>query len=185
MSRLAVVAAVAILGALLTGCGDDAPSADPGPPRLGGPRSPSAAPPSEPMNVLEEAVQDRLNTRLTDDRLRLEHVDCPRWDHRVPARLRCEGYVEGVVGKVVVELTGRKADRVEFDAELEAGVVATARLVDRLAAAGYHRVDCGPTTAYPARHGLRIVCRVQQNGERSHVVATVSDRTGRVRIEDY
>lgn len=185
MSRRSAVGALAVLAALLTGCGDDAPARSAEPPRLGGPRSPSAAPPSGAMDVLEASVRDRLNTRLADDGLRLEHVDCPRWDHQVPARLRCRGYVDGVVGQVVVELTGRKTDGVEFDAELREGVVATARLVDQLAEAGYGGVDCGPAAAYPARHGLQIFCRVHRDGQRAHVVATVSDRTGRVRIEDY
>jgi len=137
------------------------------------------------MNRLETAVTQRLNTRLGDDGLRLQHVDCPHWDGTVPHHLRCEGYVDGVVGEVGVDLAKGDGGRIEFDAELGDGVVATTRLVDRLGHEGYADVRCGRDAAYPAEPGLRIVCRGRRDGETVHVVATVTDHHGAVKIEDY
>jgi hypothetical protein len=137
------------------------------------------------MDQLESSVAERLRPQLTDDALTLEHVACPTWNGAVPAHLRCQGYVDGVVGAVEVDLAAAAGEAVEFDAELVHGVVATSRLVDRLEQEGYRGVRCGETVAYPARPGLQIVCRVHEQGETAHVVATVTDRSGAVRIEDY
>ena len=178
-----VVASAALLGSLVACNAEQQPS--PPPPRLGGPSQAPSAAPKEPMDRLETAVTQRLNTRLGDDGLRLQHVECPHWDGTVPRRLQCEGYVDGVVGEVGVELTSGEDGRIEFDAELAAGVVATTRLVDRLDHEGYADVRCGKDAAYPAEPGLRIVCRARRGGETVHVVATVTDHQGAVKIEDY
>jgi len=137
------------------------------------------------MDDLEQPVAQRLASRLEDDGLTLEYVECPPWSGKVPTVLECKGYVDGVVGEVVVELSHRERGRVEFDARLEAGVLAMTRLVERLEREGYRDVDCGPTRAYPARVGMRIRCRAHKGDEAAHVVATVVDRHGAVRIQDY
>jgi hypothetical protein len=90
-----------------------------------------------------------------------------------------------VVGQVEVDLERGDGSAVEFDAELGDGIVATARLVDRLRQEGHTGVRCGELAAYPARPGLRIVCRVRRGGAVEHLVATVSDRSGAVQIQDY
>jgi hypothetical protein len=137
------------------------------------------------MDPLERSVTERLNTRLADDGLSLQHVDCPAWHGAVPGHLRCDGYVDGVVGQVEVDLERGDGSAVEFDAELGDGIVATTRLVDRLRQEGHTGVRCGELAAYPARPGLRIVCRVRRGGAVEHLVATVSDRSGAVQIQDY
>lgn len=177
------VASLLLLVAL-PACGDGPKPARPDL-RLGAPGPETSAPPHNGMDDLERPVAKRLRPRLEDDGLTLQHVECPRWSGAVPTALRCRAYVDGVVGEVVVKLTDRAAGRVEFDAYLRQGVLATPRLVARLEKDGYRGVDCGRTPAYPARVGMRIVCRVHQDGEVSHVVATVVDRHGAVRIEGY
>lgn len=173
-----------LLGALV-GCGNDpAPPSRPEP-HLGAPRMTPSHTPHESMDDLEEPVAEMLGPRLEDDGLSLDYVDCPRWSGAVPAVLRCRGYVDGVVGEVVVRLSHRAGGRVDFDARLGGGVIALTRLVDRLQHKGYHDVDCGPASAYPARVGMRIMCRVRRDGKVDHVVATVVDRHGAVRIDDY
>jgi hypothetical protein len=180
-------ASLLLLG-LLAACGDD-PGDSAGPsrtePSLGAPAPSSATPPPEPMDHVEEPVATRLAPSLEHENLTLEYVDCPRWDGVLPANLVCKGYVDGVVGEVDVELTEGRNGHVEFDAWLDHGVVATTRLVRRLEDEGYTDVDCGPLPAYPAEPGLRIVCRGRAEGEAAHVVATVVDHDGSVRIEDY
>jgi hypothetical protein len=180
-------ASLLLLG-VLAACGDDAGDTGgppPAEPSLGAPAPPSATPPAQPMDHVEEPVAARLAPSLEDENLTLEYVDCPRWDGTLPADLVCKGYVDGVVGEVDVELTEGRKGHVEFDAWLDHGVVATARLVRRLEDEGYTDVDCGPLPAYPAEPGLRIVCRGHAEGEPEHVVATVVDHDGSVRIEDY
>jgi hypothetical protein len=180
---LAAVAAVALAGC---GGGTAGDGNDPAAPaRLGAPAPPSSAPPSGPMNRLERPVAEELAPRLADDGLTLTHVDCPDWTGAVPFETTCQGYVDGVVGEVDVELSRRAGGEVEFDAWLNEGIVATRRLVDRLAAEGYADVDCGPTPAYPARLGMRLVCRVQNGAETGYVVATVTGPRGEVEIEGY
>jgi hypothetical protein len=177
-----------LLLGVLAACGDDpGDTAVPAraEPSLGAPAPSSATPPAQPMDHVEEPVADQLAPRLADEDLTLEYVECPRWSGDLPASLVCKGYVDGVLGEVDVELTEGRDGRVEFDAWLDHGVVATARLVRRLEDEGYTDVDCGALAAYPAEPGLRIVCRGHTEGSSEHVVATVVDHDGRVRIEDY
>lgn len=169
---------------VLAGCADQRGGEEREPPRLGAADPASATSPSEPMDSVEVPVTERLSKQLADDGLRLDYVDCPRWDGELPASLHCEGYVDGVVGTVRVELTDDDGT-VEYDARLEGGVVATTRLVRSLELQGMRDVDCGDTPAYPARVGMEIVCRVHEGDAASYVVATVVDRSGAVEIEDY
>jgi hypothetical protein len=183
------VAALVLLGTLAA-CGDTAPTSDAArdagrPSALGAPAPTPVPTPRRPMDRLERPVAERLVPRLRDDELTLEYVDCPPWHGRVPARLRCEGYVDGVVGEVDVELSEGERGGIEFDAWLDHGVLATARLVHRLENAGHAGVNCGDIPAYPATEGLRIVCRVHDGGERAYLVATVTGVDGTVRIGDY
>ena len=140
------------------------------------------------MNRLERPVAARLAGRIASDGLHLEYLDCPAWDGSLPRSMSCRGYVDGVVATVRLKL--RRAvvgaqPEVDFDARLARGVVATARLEERLRADGWDEVDCGRARAYPARAGVRIVCRVSRSGAGRYVVATVRDRTGTVAIADY
>lgn len=137
------------------------------------------------MDYLEKAVDEHLASRLDDEGLSLRYVDCPHWDGRAPSTLTCKGYVDGVVAQVTVALSRGAHGGTEFDAWLEEGVVSTGRLVDRLERQGYTRVRCGSVPAYPARVGMRIVCRVNERGRSAYLVATVIDRHGAVRIQDY
>lgn len=182
--RLLAPVLVVALG-LPAGCSDGRDAAAEPVPRLGGPAPTASAPPAEPMDQLETPVAERLAARLQDDGLTLEHVDCPGWSGALPHEITCDLYVDGVVGEVEVALSEGQDGRVEFDAWLGRGVVATARLVERLEAEGYSAVDCGTIPAYPARPGTELVCRVRDGGGPTHVVATVTDRRGEVRIEDY
>lgn len=183
------VAASLTAAVVLAGCTSESPGADaPGredAPRLGAARPSPSPTPEEPMGDLERSVAERLEPRLAGEGLTLEYVQCPAWDGTVPSSLTCKGYVDGVVAEVVVELSSGGKDRVEFDAELGEGIVATGRLVARLEEEGYTDVDCGRTPAYAARLGMRLVCRVHDDGEPSYVVATVTDSAGAVKIEDY
>jgi hypothetical protein len=184
------LATLLVMGAL-TACGDEPRASDDAEhaarpsPRLGAAAPPPSEPPREPMDDLERPVAERLAPRLEDEGLTLDYVECPSWTRTVPAELACKGYVDGVVGEVEVELSKGEHERVEFDAWLDHGVLATARLVERLESEGYVDVDCGPDPAYAARPGMEIVCRVDDAGEVTHVVAEVTDRDGAVRIEDY
>lgn len=155
------------------------------PDRLGGPSPTRTTPPDEAMDHLEEPIARHLAAQVDDEGLTLEYVDCPRWSGVVPTQLICDGYVDGVVGQVDVELSRGEDGAVEYDAWLEEGVLATARLVGRLESAGYDDVDCGETPAYPARVGLRLVCEVEDAGETVYVVATVTEPSGKVEIRDY
>jgi hypothetical protein len=152
---------------------------------LGASRLTPSPTPKQAMDDLERPVAQRLAPRLQDDGLTLQYVDCPSWSGAVPVVLRCKGYVDGVVGEVLVQLTHRAGGRVEFDARLGKGVLAMTRLVRRLQREGYGNVDCGSRPAYPTHIGMHIVCSVQRGGEVHHVVATVVDRNGAVRIERY
>lgn len=178
------VATLVLLG-IVGGCTGGTGEAAGEPPRLGGPRPTPSAAPAEPMDHLEQPVADRLAVQVRDEGLTLEHVSCPSWGGAVPAQLECAGYVDGVVADVRVELTPGAGGEVEFDAWLDAGVVATAKLVDRLEREGFAGVRCGDVPAYPARVGLRLVCRVRDDAGTSYVVATVTDVDGSVEIEDY
>jgi len=186
MRRTCHGAALALLVLLAAGCSGQEGSASPAePPALGGPAPSLAVPPDEAMDHVEEPIAVRLATQVRDEGLTLEHIDCPRWSGRLPAELVCDGYVDGVLGRVRVELTRGAGGSVEYDAWLDDGVIASRSLVQRLRSEGYTDVDCGDTPAYPARVGLRLVCRVAEGGAASYVVATVTDRSGAVEIQDY
>lgn len=182
--RLSGVLTPLLVLAALSGCSDDATTTR-RPAALGAATPTPATPPEVPMDRLEEPVAERLAPRLARQGLDLEYVDCPPWTGTVPHTAVCDGYVDGVVGEVEVRLFEGDHGRVEFDARLSEGVVATLRLVDRLEREGWNDVDCGSTPAYPARPGLEIVCRVHQGGTADYLVATVTGRAGAVRIEDY
>lgn len=179
------LASLLVLGSLTSGCADDPDPAASRAPVPGGPSLAAATPPATPMDDVERPVAHRLAPGLRDDGLDLEYVECPAWSGTLPSTLHCRAYVDGVVGAVTVELSrGHGGDPV-FDAWLDHGLVATESLVDRLEARGYLEVDCGQVPAYPARTGTRIVCEVHGDPATSHVVATVTDSLGHVRIEDY
>lgn len=177
--------ATLLLSALVAGCGGGTGEAAVEAPPLGGPAPTPSTPPTEPMDHLEQPVADRLAGQVRDEGLTLEHVSCPPWGGAVPTALDCAGFVDGVVGDVRVELTPGADGEVEFDAWLGGGVVATAKLVDRLHEEGFADVRCGDVPAYPARVGLRLVCRVRDDAGTAYLVATVTDRDGSVEIEDY
>lgn len=178
--RVGSLALVSVLAA----CGDQG-TTDRRPAAPGAAAPTPSVTPAVPMDRLERPVAERLAPRLERDGLALDYVDCPPWTGAVPLTMVCDGYVEGVVGEVEVRLSEGEDGRVEFDASLTEGVVATSRLVRRLEREGWRRVDCGPHRAYPAQLGLRIVCRVHADGTADYVVATVRNRRGEVRIEDY
>ncbi len=158
-------------------------SAEP-PPTLGGPTRTLALPPERPMDRLEKPIASRLEGKVTGQGLSLDYLDCPEWNGKAPQRLTCTGYLDGVKADVRVQLT-KTSTRVNFDAELADGVLATENLVRQLKAEGYADIDCGERPAYPAVVGDRIYCSVRQAGERKYVVATVIDRSGTVQIRDY
>ena len=178
---LAVFLGVVLGAAAACSGGQGNPESAPTP---GASETPTAVPPSAPMDVLERSVAERLSAQLRDEGLGVSYVDCPEVTGGLPATLDCDGYVEGVVGQVLVDLSD-EGGAVEFDARLDGGVVATSRLVRRLESEGMGRADCGETPAYPARIGLEIVCSVRQDGETSYVVATVTDRRGAVEIAEH
>jgi hypothetical protein len=136
------------------------------------------------MDRLERPVADRLRRQVAGQGLTLAYLDCPAWDGSVPSRMRCRGYLDGVVAGVQVVVRAAGAG-IDFDAWLDGGLVATARLEDTLRADGWTEADCGGRPAYPARVGSRIVCRVSREGADSYVVATVRSRSGRVLIAGY
>jgi hypothetical protein len=134
------------------------------------------------MNSLERPVAERLAQQIASDGLTLEHLDCPRWDRRLPDRMICTGYVDGLVAHVRVDLAASKQGGVSFGARMTDGVVATRKLERTLLRQGWTGPDCGEVAAYPARLGSRIRCRVTRSGRPRYVVATVDDRAGGVRI---
>ncbi len=160
------------------GAADPAPTPTPAhPPRPAGPAR-SAAVPSQPMGPSRAPIARRLARQARADGLRLDYLACPSWDGRMPHRLACTGWFDGVRATVLVRLRSLPAGSVGFDAEIGPGVVATRTLVGELRGHGYASVDCGERPAYPARPGLRIVCAVSEHGPRKYVVATVRDRSG-------
>lgn len=179
--------AVLLLGSLavLGACSSEDPPAATRKPRLGAPSPTTSTPPAGPMDMVERSVAKRLASRLEDEALTLEYVDCPPRKAERPSALTCTGYVDGLVVPVGVQLSRGGHGGTEFDAWLGEGIVATARLVGRLEREGYAHVDCGSVRAYPARLGMRIVCRVRRHGGVGYLVATVTDRHGAVRIQDY
>jgi hypothetical protein len=192
-TRLALLALLPLLLLPPTGC-DGGPAARPGPGEspaatpsaLGGPLPAETSPPTAPMDDLERSVRDRLAAQIRGQGLTLAYLDCPAWDHKVPARMVCKGYVDGLVARVAVHLRAAVEGRaVGFDARLLDGVIATRKLERTLRHNGWSRADCGRAPAYPAEVGRRIVCHVTNAGDDRYVVATVSDRSGAVMIGDY
>jgi hypothetical protein len=138
------------------------------------------------MNDLERPVRDRLAAQIKGQGLTLTYLDCPAWNHKVPTRMVCKGYVDGLVARVAVHLQAAvEGKAVGFDARLLDGVIATRKLEGTLRHNGWSRADCGKAAAYPASVGSRIVCHVTKAGDDRYVVATVSDRSGAVMIGDY
>ncbi len=179
---------VVVLGAalLLCGCTDDRPTrrsdAQPDTPRLGGRPPAHQESPTEAMNGLERPVAERLARQIAADGLTLEHLDCPRWDHVLPGRMTCTGYVDGLVARIRVDLSASRQGEVRFGARMVDGMVATRKLERTLLRLGWTGPDCGQVAAYPARPGSRIRCRVTRSGRSRYVVATVDDRAGGVSI---
>ncbi len=169
---------------------DDRPSpATPSPseepsPTPGGTLGTPAKVPAKKMDKLEKPIASQLEKRITGNGLSLDYLDCPEWDGKAPQELTCKGYVSGVQGNVRVRLT-RTATSVNFDAELQDGVLATSNLVRQLKTAGYAEVDCGDKPAYPTVVGSELVCAVGKGGNAKYVVATVLDESGMVEIKDY
>ncbi|MGN6130002.1 MAG: hypothetical protein ACTHOK_06640 [Nocardioidaceae bacterium] len=159
---------------------EGAPSAAPS--RLGGPELSPAAVPSAPMDRVERPVAARLRRKAATEGLTLDYLDCPHWDGSMPRHLTCTGWFDGVRASVDLRLTHLPAGSVGFAATIGRGLVATSRLEGRLRGHGYRDADCGDRPAYPSRPGLRIRCAVMSGGDRSYVVATVTDRSGDVTI---
>ena len=177
---------------LLAGCthGTAAgPGSRPGtasPPRLGAPAPAPVQAPSAPMNKLEKPVAARLAAQVADQGLSLSYLDCPRWSGRVPARMVCRAYLDGVVASVRVHLRAAVAGKaVGFDAALADGIIATRKLERTLRGQGWTSADCGTRAAYAAVVGTRIVCRVQRKAQERFLVARVTDRDGQVMIGAY
>jgi hypothetical protein len=189
---LPLVATLAVAAVLLSGCtghaSDAASSAAdarrPAPP-LGGPVAPSSTPPARGMDGVERPVAHVLARTIAADGLTLEYLDCPHWDGTVPGRMRCRGYVDGLVAVVRVDVWSGTHRSVRFGARIDEGVVATRRLERTLVRLGSSHPTCGGVPAYPARPGSRIVCRVTRQGRHQYLVATVTDRSGHVRITGY
>ncbi|NUR08915.1 MAG: hypothetical protein HOQ22_14930 [Nocardioidaceae bacterium] len=181
---------VVLAALLLAGCESD----DPAPastrptatPTPGGKAPARQEPPSRPMNDLERPVAERLRRQVVGQGLTLDYLDCPRWDGRVPVRMSCRAYVDGLVVGVAVHLRAAVEGRaVGFDASLDDGVIATRKLEQTLDERGWKRANCGEAAAYPADVGARIVCRVERDGRTRYLLATVTSRSGRVMITDY
>jgi hypothetical protein len=189
-----LVVAMTVVGVvLLSGCtGDRSTEAsssqdtqDPAP-RLGGRVPEPRSPPHRPMNRLERPLAALLSRRIAHEGLTLEFLDCPRWDGVVPSSIACRGYIDGLVAAVRVHLTAASAGgAVSFDARLAEGMIATRSLEETLVDHGLDRPECGDVPAYPALVGSRITCRVFRSGRVRYIVATVTDRSGEVRIADY
>jgi hypothetical protein len=179
---LALVALVVLV--ILGGCSDDAARGPADPPRLGG-VLPTATPPSDEMDELEQPIARRLDNQVAAQGLHVDHLACPPWDGKVPADLTCDGWFDGVKGTVSVSLTRDKGGMVAFDAELRQGVIATKKLVDELLSRGYTHVDCGSAPAYPTDIGSTITCAVTRQRIEKFVVATITDDHGGVTISDF
>lgn len=194
-TRLACLVAAALLA--LCGCtGGGARDAPRAASSAGSPSGPHPTPggqatvrpeaqPTQPMDDLEKPIARRLASQVAGQGLKLDYLNCPRWDRKVPGDLHCVGFFDGVRAAVRVRLRAMHSGAVSFEATLQRGIVATHALVDRLRRMGYRRVDCGDAPAYPASVGSRLVCAVSRDGRRSYVVATVTDRSGAVMIRGY
>src|SRR3954452_4384398 len=155
-------------------------------PSLGASAPESKAPPHKPMDGLERQVAERLARQVAPQGLTLGYLDCPHWSARVPVRISCRAYVDGVVAAVRVRLRAAvQGKAVGFDADLANGVIATRRLEQILQRQGARDAYCGKVAAYPAVRGTRIVCRERRDGSTRYVVATVASSSGRVMVADY
>jgi hypothetical protein len=155
-------------------------------PALGGPPVVRATPPDHEMDRLERPVAVQLARQVAREGLTLQYLDCPRWDGRVPSRMSCRAFVDGLRTEVDVVFTRAvQGKAVGFDASLARGVIATRNLERTLRRQGWSEADCGDVPAYPARPGSRIVCRVTRTGSSEYVVATVRDHAGAVTIAGY
>lgn len=183
----AVVTAITLLGCsqAVDDSGGRTASAEAPSPRLGGGPLVRSQPPSAPMDRLELAVARRLSEKLRRDRVTVEYLDCPRWRAGSRQVMTCDGYFDGVPGRVRVVLGKASEGAADFAASLTGGVIATQNLVERLRAEGYDRVDCGDRPTYAAEVGAHLVCAVTDHGSRRNIVATVTDRSGAVEIGDY
>jgi hypothetical protein len=183
------LALVALLAQGCTGTSEDKPSAASASmpaPSLGGVAPHRHPEPTAPMGRLEQQVAARLARQVASQGLTLSYLDCPHWDGRVPARMTCRAYLDGLVVPVRVHLHAVvEGQAVGFDAELADGVIATRKLEETLRRQGWSDPDCGAVAAYPAVAGARIVCRVHRDGASRYVVATVANHAGRVMITDY
>ena len=179
------LAAAAVL-VVLSGCAADDPAdrTESPEPTLGG-VSPTTTTPGRALDELEKPIAERLGRQVASQGLRLEGLDCPRWSGEVPASFECQGWFDGVPGRVSVALTEGKHGAVVFDAELLGGVISTARLVKDLEAQGYTAVDCGAVAAYPTDVGSTITCAVSEDGRTRHVLATITDESGAVTISEF
>jgi len=137
------------------------------------------------MDDLEKPVAGQLSGQVARQGLKLEYLDCPPWDQKVPRTLSCRGYFDGVPAVVRVRLTAGAGGQVSFSAALQDGLIATRNLVRTLQHQGYDAVDCGDVPAYPAVVGSTLNCEVTKAGRTKYVVATVVNRGGRVTIADY
>lgn len=198
--RAAKIVGVMAAGLLLVGCsGGDSESDNPGDssspatgsasegeprPTLGRTAGTPTDPPARPMARLENAVAVRLRAQVAGQGLRLDYLDCPKWDGMAPQQLICKGYLNGVTADVRVRLT-RTTTSVNFDARLQDPVLATANVERRLREDGYTAIDCGKKPAYPAVVGSEVVCKVSKDGAQKYVVATVLEGSRTVQISDY
>jgi hypothetical protein len=191
-SRLVCLALIGLL--LLGGCAGSGASrgasSTPSPagkpsPKVGGETPKPKALPTAAMDAVEKPIAKELADQVADQGLTLDYLDCPKWDKLVPGHLMCVGYFDGVTANVRVRLHAAAGGSVSFDAVLEQGVIATRNLVERLRGDGYSDVDCGDVPAYPTKVGSKLVCAVKKGDESGYVVATVTDRAGRVMIRDY
>lgn len=185
----AVVAAG--IGVLLAACGGTDPGPRPAdaaptdPPTVGANRpAATATPPAGRMDRWERHIAARLDRRLRDDGLRLDHLSCPRWRAHASATVTCDAYLHGVRAEVVV-VVRPDGDGMDYDARIVGGVVATRALERQVLDAGYRRVDCGEVAAYPADVGLEVLCSCRDaTGGPALVVARVTDWGGSVEIAE-
>lgn len=182
-----------LLLVLATGCTSGTTGSAPDPsstltpsstPRVGGATT-RAPHPGRPMSRMERYIAGKLASKVVDEGLDLEYLDCPTWGRRMPHTINCEGFFNGVVGEVEVRLDATAGGLVAYDAKLTNGVISTRKLVERLEADGYRQVNCGDAPAYPADVGSEVVCSVDKVGDRVFVVARVSDLSGGVLIREY
>jgi hypothetical protein len=137
------------------------------------------------MNGFERQVAGELSRRLAPSGLHVDHLDCPTWRGRVPARMSCQGYVSGMTSAVSVRLRATARRGVRLDAWLAEDLIATVDLEATVRRLGWTDADCGTVPVYRAVVGTRITCRVSRANRTHYVVATVRSRTGKVAVGPY